>query len=535
MRCACLLALWCACAPVARAAYTPESPEVKAAIEKAIGFLNSPAAVDSRIGAKALCALAILKNNGPATHPKVGEAVEAIRAGIVDKSFDNDMYSLGIAIIFLCNADADRYRRDIEQLLQIQAQTQKPHGGWGYAAMQTGDTSMTQYAVLSMWEANEAGFEVPIERWEKVANWLLRTQSPEGAFGYQGNDPGTFERVAQSEVRLSMCAAGASSLYICSDRFGMVNLGPKNSGSGEDDLPDALKPVGGHRRRRSKQGGSANVEKNRMEEARSDVDRYIDKNFAVDVPQWVYYYLYALERYQSFREASEGKIEADAAWYDAGVKYILANQQEDGHFQGQCDPVADTSFAALFMLRSTRKSITKARYYGGGTLVGGRGLPHGEGGAFLRQGRVKRQALEGPADELFAAMDDPENEEYFRALEDLEELSFVGDADELDAQAAKLRKLVADGPPEARVAAVRSLARTRNLDHVPTLIQALEDPDAEVFREAVSGLRFMSRRLGDKDIPTAPTDEDRQAAIKDWRAWCLQVRPGTTFEPLDAN
>src|SRR5262249_9566063 len=154
--------------------------------------------------------------------------------------------------------------------------------------------------------------------------------------------------------------------------------------------------------------------------------------------------------------------------------------------------VPDTAFAALFMLRSTRKSITRARYYGGGTLVGGRGLPHGEGGAFLRQGRVKRQALAGPADELFAAMDDPANEQYFRALEDLEELSFEGEASEIDAHAAKLRKLVAEGPPEARVAAVRSLARTRNLDHVPTLIFALEDPDAEVFREAVTGLRFMS-------------------------------------------
>ncbi len=509
--------------------YTPDSPEVKSAITKAVEFLASDAANDTRIGAKSIAALALLKINAPSNHPRIGEAVQSIRLGMTDDTLRTDMYSLGMAIIFLVNADRDKYRYDIDKLLDIQAQTQKENGAWGYSNTLLGDTSMTQYAVLSMWEATEAGFDIPIERWEKVANWLLRTQDPGGAFGYQGIDPGNFNLVPQTDTRLSMCAAGCGSLYICSDRFGMVNLGPKVSDEKEDELPDALKPVGS-RGRRPIRKETKNVDRERMEQARERADHHVDRNFAIDVPMFPHYYLYTLERYQSFREAAAGQIAQDAEWYDDGVKYLLAKQQENGGWHNQCGAMADTAFSVLFMVRSTRKSIARARYFGGGTLVGGRGLPHGEGSALLRSGRIKRQALSGPADELFAAMDNPDNEEYFRALEDLEELSFEADAELLDSVADRLKKLVSDGPSEARVAAVRSLARTRKLDHVPTLIFALEDPDAEVFREAVAGLRFMSRRISSLTIPPVPSDAQRQEEIRAWQSWYVSIRPGATFE-----
>jgi hypothetical protein len=533
LRWASLLALCLAfCASAAQAALTPESPEVKAAVDKGVAFLKEYKTNEVRIGARAIAALALVKNNVPLDHPKIQEAVRSIRTGITDgslKSGPESLYSLGMSIIFLCNADPEQYRRDIEKLLEIQAQTQKAEGGWGYENVPNGDTSMTQYAVLSMWEAQEAGFDIPTERWEKVANWLLRTQDPNGGFGYQATDPGTFERVAQSEVRLSMCAAGAGSLYICSDRFGMVNLGP-GGGEEEDDVPDELKEVGGSSRRKRRKVASSNVDRSRMGEAREDADDYLDKNFTVEVPMWIYYYLYAMERYQSFREAADGRMGAESAWYDSGAKYLISKQNEQGAWSERCGEVADTAFSVLFLIRSTRKSITKARYFGGGTLVGGRGLPSGEGAAFVRSGRVKKKALAGPADELFAAMDNPDNDQFNRALDDLEEMSFDADAEELNKQATKLKKLVADGPPEARVAAVRSLARTRDLDHVPTLIFALEDPDAEVFREAVSGLRFLSRRLTDDDVPTDPNEEQRREAINEWRRWFLEIRPGAQFE-----
>lgn len=523
-------------APAARGAiYTPESPEVQAAMAKAIAFLSTDAANDTRIGAKSIAGLALLKNNVPLGHARISEAVKAIRQGFNDGSFrtgSDSMYNLGMAIIFLVNADRGKYRSDIQKLLDIQGQMQKQNGAWGYEHSEAGDTSMTQYGVLSMWEAAEAGFDVPVDRWERAANWLLRTQDPGGAFGYQAIDPGlgNFVLTPQADTRLSMCAAGAGSLYICSDRFGMVSLGKKSSDENDEELPDALRPVGG-KEKRTARPGTKNVDRDMMEAARDRADNHFDRNFKVQVPSWNYYYLYSVERYQSFREAAAGRIGYNADWYDDGVKYLLSKQNENGGWDEQCGPMADTAFSVLFMVRSTRKSITRARYFGGGTLVGGRGLPHGEGSAFVRSGRIKRQALAGPADELFAAMNDPDNEQYFRALEDLEELSFEGDAELLNSVADRLKDLAADGPPEARVAAVRSLARTRKLDHAPTLILALEDPDAEVFREAVAGLRFMSRRLNAERIPTEPTDVERRAEIRAWQSWYVAIRPGATFEP----
>ena len=527
---ACLAALVVGCvAPSSRAAFTSESPEVKAAIAKAVEFLSSDAANDPRIGAQAMAGLAVLKANAPANHPRIEKAVQAIRTGLSDDSLRTDMYSLGMSIIFLANLDRDRYRSEVERLLKLQGETQKPNGAWGYTNAVFGDTSMTQYGVLAMWEATEAGFDVPLERWEAAANWLLRTQDPNGGFGYQAIDPGNFDRVKQNETRLSMCTAGAASLYICSDRFGMVKLGPRDEEDKDDELPDALKPVGAGRRRKVKRSTS-NVDRARTGRARDEADEHFDNIFSIQVEQYQYYYLYTLERYQSFREAAAGRISQESPWYDAGIRYLLSKQGSQGEWENQCGPTADTAFAVLFMVRSTRKSIAKARYFGGGTLVGGRGLPHGEGSALLRQGRIKRQSTIGPADELFAAMDDPDNEHYFRALEDLEELSFEADIESLDSVAAQLKKLVSEGPVEARVAAVRGLARTRNLDHVPTLIFALGDPDPEVFREAAAGLRLISRRLSGKPAPTAPTDAERQQEIRAWQDWYRAIRPNATFE-----
>ena len=86
---------------------------------------------------------------------------------------------------------------------------------------ETGDTSMTQYGVLSSWEATQAGFTVPIESIEGVATWLLRTQDPSGGFGYQGNVGNGGGLVQQSDVKLSMTAAGLGSLCICASLLGL--------------------------------------------------------------------------------------------------------------------------------------------------------------------------------------------------------------------------------------------------------------------------------------------------------------------------
>ena len=71
-----------------------------------------------------------------------------------------------------------------------------------------------------------------VEEIEACTNWLLRTQDPGGAWGYQGKDPGNFKLVAQAEVSPSMLAAGLGSTMIFGNVLGLTKPG------GETDAPE---------------------------------------------------------------------------------------------------------------------------------------------------------------------------------------------------------------------------------------------------------------------------------------------------------
>ena len=240
-----MAALVLALSPAVAAGLTTTSPEVQATVDRGIKFLESDAAKDDRIGAVALVGLSLLKHDDNRDHPKIVEAVSKIEQalGARDPAKLNksgfDMYSTGLAIIFLVELDPAQYRADIECLLENLHLRQKPHGGWGYDERETGDTSMTQYGVLSSWEAMQAGIDVPMESIESVMNWLLHTQDPSGGFGYQGNLSKDAALVAQSEVRSSMTAAGLGSVYICSTMLGLVDKTERRRGA----LPPAVKEI----------------------------------------------------------------------------------------------------------------------------------------------------------------------------------------------------------------------------------------------------------------------------------------------------
>ena len=189
-------------------AYTPESPEVQKLLSKALQFLDERGE-HQRLGGKSLVALALLKGERPTNHPRIQEAVEACQAAVAemrDGPRSDIMYDLAISIIFLCELDPDQYRKEILALTKTMLDWQKSFGGWGYLEgphLNTGDTSMTQYAVLATWSVDRSGvLESPPEAVARVCNWLLRTQDPSGGWGYQGEDPGSFARVGQYPVDL---------------------------------------------------------------------------------------------------------------------------------------------------------------------------------------------------------------------------------------------------------------------------------------------------------------------------------------------
>ena len=508
-------------------ALTPDSPEVKAAVAKAVEFLESEAANDTRLGARALVGLVILKNGGDANHPKVKAAADAIVGSVAKREpadIKHDLYSTGLSIIFLVTLDPSRYRDEVEKLLKSYELRQKSHGGWGYAEKETGDTSMTQYAVLSSWEAAQVGFAIPPATIEKVAIWLLKTQDPAGGFGYQGTPAVAFNLVKQKDVKQSMTAAGLGSLYICADLMSYAERIERR-----DDLPLAFKEV------KAKQEPPPEAEKpkwrveaRQLRQAQTLGNKWMRQHTDIDEKGWTHYYLYALERCSSFRELAEGRAEKEPRWYTEAARYLIRTQAEDGSWVSKAQPTADTAFAALFLLRSTKKSIEKARNFGAGTMVVGHGLPPQTEAIEVRLGRVVTKSDRSPADEIGLLLDRPEHADFARALDALAELP-VAEMEALTTKnLAKLEQLSRHRTAAARLAAVRALGRVRNVDHAPALIRALGDGNAEVVAEARAGLARIARRLG---TPSAPTNDlERREEVARWKAWYMSVRPDAEFD-----
>ena len=306
-------------------AYTTTSPAVRQMVDRAIGYLET--APEGRTGGRAVIGLAFLKNQSPPDNPVVVAAAKAIQKEVRERDVTKlDIYSTGLSIIFLISYDPDQYRAEIDALLQALLYKQKTHGGWGYPDEPTGDTSMTQYGVLSVWEARQRGFQIPQQPIQAVTRWLLRTQDPSGAWGYQGIVSPTFQPVLQSEVRHSLAAAGLGSVYVCADLLGMT---PTRDSEGRG-LPTALKEIA-TRDAVSGKDVRVTVDFGLIRAVQQRGNSWFQAEYRIDPPDETYYYLYALERYCSFRELAEGKGGKDPAtaegprWYNDGVDFLIKN------------------------------------------------------------------------------------------------------------------------------------------------------------------------------------------------------------------
>ncbi len=330
-------------------AYTPLSPEVKAAVEKAVPYLEAANTGDANIvGGKCLIAMAIYKagakyGNPNPNHPKVLEAVQAVRDGLQGKGQwdESGNYSTGIAIMFLCSLDADLYRREIDALLQRMLSHQRRDGGWGYHGRDTGDTSQTQYAVLALWSAKTHDIPIPEEAAANVCNWLMRTQTPGGLWAYQGKDPGHFNRIDQPDrVTPSMIVAGVGSVYMSADVLGFVQRNAKE----DDGKPKALIKV---EEKSDKPKASDLVSLNNLNRSLADGDRGFAASYNIRTNHWQMYYLYGLERYQSFKELARGGAQKEPGWYNEGVNFLLAAQRPTGSWiDSKGQEVSNTAFAA---------------------------------------------------------------------------------------------------------------------------------------------------------------------------------------------
>jgi len=512
-------------------AYTPESPKVRAAIDRAVEALLADRGSDGRLGAQCLAGITLLKAGTPPEHARIQRIAEECRNASENPEFLNDLliYSHGLAIIFLCelNAysepDAQTSQLEIEALLAGLIKRQKPHGGWGYEGKSTGDTSMTQYAVLATWSAKQAGIATSNESTAKVLNWLIRTQDPVGVWGYQGYDPGEGNpRVRQTERRLSIHCAGAGSVYIAADVLGLTR---RTRSAVRTDLPSGLKLVRQKDTTAARKPLTRLVNRTALRRAMSDANGYYQRSFKIQLPTWTYYYLYALERYMSFREIAEGRPVTSPNWYDAGAEYLMETQRKDGTWKGEAGTTSDTAFGALFLMRGTLMQIKKAGIdFGAGRLTGGRGLPNSTGELQLTNGQILVRPIERELDDIINQLENSDSAVQSYSGAPLP-AQLSGDPAERAKQVVRLEKVLRRGKADSRLVAVRLLSADRDLNNAPRLITALRDKDPRVVVNARNGLRRMSRKVNGFGLSSEPTPDDVARVVKQWNQWYRTIHP----------
>jgi hypothetical protein len=507
-------------------AYTPDSPEVLAMVDKGLAYLEKN--TDDRLGGKCLVALAFHKRGLPATHPRIVEAVEACRSMMELERNNQYIYGKALAIIFLAELDASTHGDVIRKYVEMLPSHQKEQGGYGYWALPTGDTSQTQYAALAYWELLNHGISPDPQAVQKCLAWLMRTQDPTGVWGYQGQDPGTYSLVSQSDrAGRSMGAAGLASTMILGNAVGLLTPATAQSPNALSDsgeltgsLPPALTRKEAKATKRVPVLPAGNVSPQQLTECVTRGRGWWDKNFGWDVAEFQFYYVYSIERLKSFDGYLSGGEDAEPDWYNSGVEYLRKTQAADGSWNDGCGNQCATAFATLFLLRSTQQSIKAS--LGEGTLVGGRGLPRDLSKVRLRGGKLVVQQNATELDQLLEMMEDGKTADFDGLIDNPAALE-VGDV--TPEVARRLQQVVRSGAPQTRLLAVRALAKARSLDYAPTLIFALTDPDRAVVREARDGLRFVSRNFEGFGPPDNFDDSQRNQAIVRWKAWYATMRP----------
>jgi HEAT repeat protein len=193
----------------------------------------------------------------------------------------------------------------------------------------------------------------------------------------------------------------------------------------------------------------------------------------------------------------------------------------------------NTAFSVLFLLRSTKKAIERAKSYGDGSLLAGRGLPNEIQEVRVRGGQVAAKKIASPTSELVDILSKADHSQFAAVAADpdlLRDRIKAASADERKEYLNRLRALAATGVPDARVTAVRVLSTLRDLDSCPALIAALDDPNWQVVMAADEGLRFMGWKTGVAALGDKPDDKGRAAAKDRWKQWYLTVRPDAELE-----
>ncbi len=529
-------------------AYTSDTPEVQALIKSALKNLERNVKAKTvyplnlfysgGAGEHALAGYAYFKATHDPDSPVVKQGVQSALRFVRSLSSRDPggevsmtIYSASVVTLLLAEVDSIQYREELKSLERYFRSAQFRGGGYGYRGDPMGDVSQTQYAILALWTLDRVGVVVDYEGVAKTVKWLLRVQDPSGGWPYHGMEPNGPQRIKQNKVKQTMAYAGGSALLIAADILRLWGEGDEDRETGYVGLPSAVSLF---------VEGMENLAVKRPQlpvepilSAIADCQVYISKN-SKEEQNYPYYNIYTIERYESFREvALKLEKKAEVAWYNTGVDYLKGKQLAAGGWKGANIWVSEStasSFAVLFLIRSTQKAIEQAS---SGATAGGWGLPKDTTAIKVEGTQIKGAA---PANEVNDLLD-MLSEDGGGGLEGKsipDDLKLDPDPKKRAAQIDRLERLVRGSQSwQARRVAARLLGQSDELRVVPTLIFALSDPDPSVPRYARDGLRFISRRFEGFGMPDKPNKGEVAEAQRQWRDWYRKSNPGYIFLDYD--
>lgn len=495
--------------------------DVEPAVRRGLTFLarSGPTAPP---GEAALAALAMIKANVPPTDPGLAGCLRQMNSQFTSggvysprMSGGHDIYEAAVTLLALANLDPVAYKPQIETVAQFLIGRQKANGSWDYVQRESGDSSISQYAILGLWEAENVGVAVPPRLWDDAASWYLSVQGAQGSWNYHRDESTTYRET------LSMTAAGVGSLLICQRQLA-------NYRRGGGELNPLLTPL-------------AAASKFERYDVRTPVARinqavqagltWIGRNFNLApggiVGQSANYCLYGIERVGALAVRDNlGGIN----WFEQGSRYLLSTQQSAGHWGGTYGDVPNTAWAILFMERATKRSIDKVvvNRLPAATLRGGRGLPSDPSSLTITAGgRMLVRPMNGAIEGMLEVLEDPRTENVNSALLGLEQRYRAGGPAVLQPHRDRLIALLKNPEPEVRRGALRLLAYLGEFAMVPRLIEVLRDPaeDPAVVEEAQAGLRLISRKIEGFGSSSPATPAEREQAANAWQAWYRAARP----------
>lgn len=318
---------------------SPQARRVEEAIERARRFLiarqrpdgswTNGGSADADGGRTSLVLLALLSSGERPDSPAVQSALKYLRTITERRTYGTALRAAALSLL------PERLRKlelqsDLRWLLDAMIDNGAERGLYTYHVEGSGDYSNSQYAVLGVWYAAEAGLEVPGTFWRDVDAAWKRGQRDDGSWSYVPSGGRGYA---------SMTAAGAATLAITEEY-----LAPTT---------DLARP--------------------RLNQELDRAVAWLGANFAVDRnvglgppdrghATWLHYLLFGYERVGEITGLTRF---GEHRWFERGAEQLVRTQRADGSWSAGLGPDVDAAYALLFLARGAAPvAIQKLRFDG---------------------------------------------------------------------------------------------------------------------------------------------------------------------------